>query len=76
MTQSLNGYDTLGAIVGYFRQLYFCTTYGISLYTVLPFSADYVKRSHQCALIVQICGKATFYEQHTKKKKGNRKSIY
>ena len=27
-------YDTLSAIVGYFRQLYLCTTYGISLYSI------------------------------------------
>ena len=44
--------------------------------TVLTCSADYVQRSHQCTLSVQICGRDTFYEQHTGKKKGNRKSIY
>ena len=44
--------------------------------TVLPCSADYVQQSHQCTLTVKICGRETFYEQHTGKKKGNRKSIY
>ena len=45
-------------------------------FTVLPCTADYVQWSHQCTLSVQICGRDTFYEQHTGKKKGNRKSIY
>ena len=45
-------------------------------FTVLPCSADNVQQSHQCTLSVQICGRDTFYEQHTGKKKGNRKSIY
>ena len=45
-------------------------------FTVLPSSADYVQRSHQSALTVQICSRGTFYEQYTKKKKGTSKSIY
>ena len=68
MTRSARSWDIFASYI-------FALLMGFS-FTVLPFSADYVKRSHQCALIVQICGKATFYEQHTKKKKGNRKSIY
>ena len=45
-------------------------------FTVLPYSAGYVQLSPQCTLSVQICGRDTFCEQHTGKKKGNRKSTY
>ena len=68
MTRSARSWDIFASYI-------FALLMGFS-FTVLPFSADYVKQSHQCALIVQICGKATLYEQHTKKKEGNRKSIY
>ena len=45
-------------------------------FTVLLSTTDSGRQSHTCALTTQICVWETFHNQHTLKKKGNRKSFY